>query len=51
MGFLLWLIAVIFVIWGIITLLNGAIFWGLVLIVIGCAIGPGGWSVFGRRTY
>jgi hypothetical protein len=48
-GFLLWILAVILVIAGIVALFNGAIIWGIVLIVVGFAVGPGGWSVFNRR--
>lgn len=48
MGFLLWIAAVILVIWGIITLIQGSILLGIVLIVVGLAVGPGGWSIFNR---
>jgi hypothetical protein len=48
MGFLLWILAVILVIWGIVTLFHGSIILGIVLIVIGFAVGPGGWSIFNR---
>lgn len=50
MGFLLWLLAVILVIAGIVQLFQGQIILGVVLIVVGFAVGPGGWSIFGRRT-
>jgi len=50
MGFLLWIAAVILVIWGIIALLQGSVLFGIVLIIIGAAIGPGGYSVFSRRA-
>jgi hypothetical protein len=49
MGFLLWLLAVILVIAGIVTLFKGGIILGIILIVVGFAVGPGGWSVFNRR--
>lgn len=49
MGFLLWILAVILVIAGIVTLLKGSIIFGIVLIVVGLAVGPGGWSVIKRR--
>lgn len=49
MGFLLWIIAVALVIYGVITLINGSILLGIVLIVVGLAVGPGGWSVLGSR--
>jgi len=43
---ILWIIAAIFVIAGIVTLLRGGIIGGVVLIVIGLLIGPGGVSIF-----
>jgi hypothetical protein len=46
MEFVLWLIAVILVIAGIVTMLRGAVLYGIVLIVVGLLIGPGGVSVF-----
>ncbi|MFC5678774.1 GPGG-motif small membrane protein [Aeromicrobium endophyticum] len=49
MGFLLWIIAVALVIYGVISLINGSILLGIILIVVGLAVGPGGWSIFNRR--
>jgi len=46
MGFLLWLLAVILVIAGIVQLFKRQILWGIVLIVVGFAVGPGGYSIF-----
>ena len=46
MDFLLWLIAVILVISGIVSLFRGSILWGIVLIVVGLLVGPGGVSIF-----
>jgi hypothetical protein len=46
MEFVLWLIAVILVIAGIVTLVRGAVAYGIVLIVVGLLVGPGGVSVF-----
>ena len=46
MAFLLWIIAVILVIAGIISLFRGEILWGIALIVLGCLVGPGGVSIF-----
>ena len=37
----LWIIAAILVIAGIITLISGSIIWGIVLIVLGLLVGPG----------
>jgi len=50
MGFLLWLVAVILVVYGVITLIQGSILLGIVLIIVGLAIGPGGYSIFSRRN-
>ena len=46
---LLWIIAAVIVIVGIVQLLQGQILFGIVLIVVGCLVGPGGVSVFNRR--
>ena len=46
MEFLLWIIAVILVISGIVTIFRGSILWGIVLIVVGLLVGPGGVSIF-----
>jgi hypothetical protein len=46
MGFILWIIAVILVIAGIFQLFKGETLWGIVLIIVGLAVGPGGYSIF-----
>ena len=46
MEFLLWIVAAVLVIWGIVTLLRGAVLGGIVLIVLGLVVGPGGYSIF-----
>ncbi|MGL4173994.1 MAG: GPGG-motif small membrane protein [Actinomycetota bacterium] len=46
MGTLLWLAAVVLVIWGIVTLVRGQTLWGIALIIIGLLVGPGGVSIF-----
>ncbi|MGH8936192.1 MAG: GPGG-motif small membrane protein [Acidimicrobiia bacterium] len=43
---ILWIIAAVLVIWGIVTLLRGAVLAGIVLIIVGLLIGPGGVSIF-----
>jgi hypothetical protein len=48
MAFILWIVAVALVIWGIITLVRGGVLMGIVLIVLGLIIGPGGYSIFSR---
>ena len=47
MAFLLWILAVILVIAGIFRLIRGDLLWGIVLIIVGLAVGPGGYSIFG----
>ena len=44
---LLWIIAAILVIAGIVTIVRGAVLFGIVLIVLGLLVGPGGVSIFG----
>ena len=44
----LWLIAVVLVIAGIVTLVRGQMLMGIVLIVVGLLVGPGGVSIFNR---
>ncbi len=46
MDFLLWIVAAVLVIWGITTLVRGAVIGGIVLIVLGLIVGPGGYSIF-----
>lgn len=46
MEFILWLIAVILVIWGIVTIVRGAVLWGILLVIVGLLVGPGGVSIF-----
>ncbi|MBW8486871.1 GPGG-motif small membrane protein [Actinomadura parmotrematis] len=47
MAFILWLIAVILVIAGIYVLIaRRDILWGVVLIIVGLLVGPGGVSIF-----
>jgi hypothetical protein len=43
---LLWIIAVVLVIAGIFAIIRGQLLWGIVLIVVGLLVGPGGVSVF-----
>ena len=43
---LLWIIAVILVIAGIVTIIRGGVLAGIVLIIVGLLIGPGGVSIF-----
>ena len=46
MDVLLWIIAVILVVAGILALFRRQLLWGIVLIVVGLLVGPGGVSIF-----
>jgi hypothetical protein len=43
---ILWIVAAVLVIWGIVTILRGGVLTGVILIVVGLIIGPGGYSIF-----
>lgn len=47
---MLWVIAVILAIVGVVQLLQGQIIFGVVLCVAAAAVGPGGWSVVRSRS-
>ena len=47
---ILWVIAAILVIVGIVQLFQGQIILGVVLIIVGCLVGPGGYSIFRSRA-
>lgn len=46
MATLLWIIAVVLVIAGILAIFRGQLLWGIVLIIVGLLVGPGGVSIF-----
>ncbi len=46
MAFLLWLLAVILVVSGIVALFRREVLYGAVLIIVGFLVGPGGVSIF-----
>jgi hypothetical protein len=46
MDLILWILAVVLVVAGILALFRRQILWGVVLIIIGLLVGPGGVSVF-----
>jgi TM2 domain-containing membrane protein YozV len=43
---ILWIIAAVLVIAGIASIIRGGVLWGIVLIVAGLLVGPGGVSLF-----
>ena len=46
MMFLVWLLAVVIGIAGIVSLFRGQILWGIGLIILAFIVGPGGYSIF-----
>ncbi|WP_165356806.1 GPGG-motif small membrane protein [Nocardioides zhouii] len=46
MALLLWILAVILVVSGIVSLVRGQMLMGIVLIIVGLLVGPGGVSLF-----
>lgn len=46
MATLLWIVAAVLVIGGVLALFRGQMLWGIVLIVVGLLVGPGGVSIF-----
>jgi len=46
----LWILAVVIAIFGVYLLLTGSILFGILLLVVAAAVGPGGWSLFNRRS-
>lgn len=46
MEFLLWILAVVLVIAGIVALFRRQLLWGIGLIIVGLLVGPGGVSIF-----
>jgi len=46
MATVLWIIAVVLVISGIFAIVRKQLVWGIVLIVVGLLVGPGGVSIF-----
>lgn len=48
LAILLFLLAVACAIYGIVLIVNGSIILGIILLVVACLIGPGGYSIFNR---
>jgi uncharacterized MnhB-related membrane protein len=46
MATILWIIAAILVISGVLAIFRKQLLWGIVLIVVGLLVGPGGVSIF-----
>lgn len=50
MGLIFWVLAVVVAVFGVLRLLAGDILVGIILLIVAAAIGPGGWSIWGRRS-
>ena len=46
MELILWILAVILVVSGVVSLIRGQLLWGIVLIIVGLLVGPAGVSLF-----
>ena len=46
MHVLLWILALLIGIWGVVTLIRGQVLLGIILIIVAFLVGPGGVSVF-----
>ena len=46
----LWIIAAVIAVVGIVTLFSGSVIWGIVLLIVAALVGPGGYSIFQRRS-
>jgi hypothetical protein len=47
---LLWLLAAIIAIIGVVQLLQGQLLYAILLFVLACIVGPGGYSIFRGRS-
>jgi len=45
MDFLLWILAVVLVVAGVVSIVRSQVLWGVVLIIVGLLVGPGGVSL------
>lgn len=50
MALVLWIAAAILVVIGLVMVIQGALLWGIILIVVGALVGPGGVSLSNRRV-
>jgi len=47
MATILWILAAVLVICGVLAISRQQLIWGIVLIIVGLLVGPGGVSIFG----
>jgi len=46
----LWIVAAVIAVIGVIVLISGSVLWGIILLVLAALVGPGGYSIFRRRA-
>lgn len=46
MAFILWILAVILAVFGVVKLVQGDVLFGVLLLIAACLVGPGGVSLF-----
>lgn len=46
LALLLWILAVLLVVFGVVRIVRGDLLWGIILIIVGLLVGPGGVSIF-----
>lgn len=47
---ILWIVAAVIAVVGVIVLISGSVLWGIILLIVAAAVGPGGYSFFQRRS-
>jgi len=46
----LWIVAAVIAVIGVIVLISGSVLWGIILLVLAALVGPRGYSIFRRRA-
>ena len=46
----LFIIAAVIAVVGLIVLFSDSVFWGIILLIVAALVGPGGYSIFRRRS-
>lgn len=46
LSLILWILAVVLVVLGVVRIIQKDVLWGIVLIIVGLLVGPGGVSIF-----
>ena len=46
----LFIVAAVIAVVGLIVLFSGSVIWGIILLIVAALVGPGGYSIFRRRS-